>query len=479
MTLVGVDFNESTDDQNRLTSMASWYSLFSGLPNSKVWHGGDVLGYLANPNPKLVRPVKVFQGEFRIGADLVDPEFDADIDQSCLCIPVEGYPGVKGAKPPTRKNFGLNEQGEPVSISNLTEYHVRNYTKPEDNMDEVDNNDDIELAQRQFEIQLIDKSGLIKAYKYGSSTVVLPEELESQRVYQTIPGLDIIKVIPENHLPRWYLQSETVLIMGQSNSVKEIRAFAAVVDSLKDLNAIAIGRYVQKKNAEVQIVALLPVYIHKLGERKRRADDTDRGDMRALALSRIPFMEDEKMASFPDLTNLTTTSGRVITGNHKLLPDEQVKETMDEFVESMDLDQLGIVEADFDGDKRVFNQMTPDFSMKHHDVLVKRSVGNRRIDHMLKQIAINAITEGGLKKYCSKDDIIPLFPESLKADMEPDAKLVSKGEPILEKLASLLKVTKVDKTKFTRRRKQLDEIMLQEDEDNISLEELLSRGVRS
>lgn len=458
--LLGVDFDEQ--NQEHLSNIASWYSLFSGLPGCSVWTGEDIKRHLEAPLPKLVRPVKVFNGDLRIGADLLDPEFEATNDLSCLCYSVEGYPGVKLARPPTKKTFGNGR-----IVSHVTEYQIRNYAKTEHNENELENNDDNELGQSEFDAELVDKSKLIKAYKYGSSTVVLPEELERQRVYPTQPGIDIVKIIPEGHFPRWYLGSETVLIMGQSKSVADIKAMAAVVDSLAELRAIGIARYVQKQNSEVQMCALYPVYV-KRNELKRTLDG-ELSNLRALALSRIPFMEDEKMAAFPDLTNLTTTSGRVITGDHKLLPNEKTQILMDSLVAQMDLDGD---ELDFDGAKRVFNPITADFSLTRHDSLVKRSVGIRRIDMMMKTMAINGV--GGVQKYASENEIPPV-PASIMKDTQPDPKFDA-YEPVLKQLKGLLAVAKVDKTKF-KRGKPLEEVLLEE-EDDISLEELLNRGAR-
>lgn len=477
LKVIGVDFDTSTQDRQSLQNMTAWYTLLAGLPGCSICNGEEVLKDICSSPPKPVRPVKVFKGDLRIGADLSDPDFDITNDISCIKIGVEGYPGVKTSRPLGRKTYGVGEYG-PEKVTYVTEYMIRHYFDTDGNFDHIDPNRE-ELDEREYEVEIVDKTSLIKAYKYGTSTVVLPEELERERLYTTSPGLDIVKVIPEDHLPRSYLSDETVLVFGQQNITSNMKALASIVDALHELKAVAIARYVKKQNSEVQMVALLPIYITKKHTRKRKFDDEDHNSTRALAMSRLPFMEDEKMAVFPDLTKQVTSSGKAIKSNHKLLPSAEAQEQMDALVRALDIDQLGIDETDFLGDKRVFNPLTNPVSLSNQDALIKRSVGSRRVDLALKEIITSAVRSNTkLQDFCKGDDVIPPIHKSIALDMEPNPRLAESASPILERLVTLLNVSKVDKTTYTRRRKALDEILQEEEEDGLSLDELLSRGVR-
>ncbi|CCH45565.1 hypothetical protein BN7_5147 [Wickerhamomyces ciferrii] len=423
LVLIGVDFHDGTEIEDFKRNIKSWESLFQALPDSTLMTGKDADNVVNYPNPKIVRPVKTFSGEFRIGANLIDKDFKPHDDLSCVCFNVDGYPATKIDRPQPRKTFALNKQDEPEPISISTEYEIHLYTNDFDNENELQNADEEDLESRPFEVQPIEKENLVKGYKYGKNTVVLPPTLDEKRKYLTEPGIDIRGIVSSQKIPRCYLTSEATIILGAKQSEADTRALGAFVDALTELDSFALARYVAKKNAEVQMVVLIPVYIKKNGglTNKRKNDDENLEDIRGLILTRLPFYEDEKIATFPSLTEVITTSGKTITENHKLLPSDEVKELMDDLVTTMNLDSTN--ETDFDGDKRIFNPLVADTQLPllkplgNHDNLVKRSTGIHRVNLALKDIAIKgAVHDGGLESYLEQDDIIPPISEQLKAD---------------------------------------------------------------
>lgn len=485
MVLIGVDFDNPTEVQNFLTNIKSWRSLFDRIPESVLMTGKEANNLIEYPPPKVVRPVKVFSGQFRIGANPVDASFDPLEDLSCVCFNVEGYPATKIDRVPPRKTFGLNKNNEPKKVATSTDYEVRNYTNDFDNEKELENADEEDLETRPYDVQPIGKTELSKGYRYGKSTVVLPPALEEKRIYKTSAGIDIRGIVSNDNLPRCYLTSESVFIVGQKSNENDTRALAAVVDSLTELEAFAIARYVQKNNQEVQMVVLIPIYLKKNGgiSNKRKADDENMDDVRALILTRLPFFEDEKIAIFPPLTEIRTQSGKVIKENHRLLPSDETKKAMEDLIQSMDLDQDH--EPDFEGKKRIFNQFTADSllplptSLGNHDNLVKRATGIHRTNRVLKDVAIKAASyKGGLKAYTELEDIIPPLDGQLLKDTQPDPDLFKKAEKDLKKLTDLLNVTYIGRQK-KQNKENVDEIQSKdEEEEEISLDELLSRGAR-
>ncbi len=487
MILIGADFDNPTEVHDYVTNRQSWERLFSQLPGSVLMSGKKANDLIEYPNPKIVRPVKTFSGEFRIGANLLDESFQPHDDISCVCFDVEGYPATKIDRPPGRKIYGLSKTDEPEPISTSNDYEIRLYTNDFDNENEMENADENELETRQYDIQPVNKEELSKGYKYGKSTVVLPPVLEDKKKYKTSPGIDIRGVVSNTALPRCYLTSESVFIVGKKSSEKDTRALAGFVDSLSELDLFAIARYVQKPNSEVQMVVLIPVYIKKNDgvSTKRKAEDENLEDIRALILTRLPFFEDEKISTFPPLTEAHTTSGKVLKKHEKFLPTDEVLDAMESYIKSMDLDQLQEKETDFEGKKKIFNPLTAGSllplptSLGNHDNLVKLATGIHRNNLVLKDVAIKgAIFEGGLKEYCKQEDIIPPLEGKLLQDTLPDPKLVKNSQDELAKLAKLLNVSYIGRQK-KQNKNNVDEIVAkEEEEDDISLEELLSRGAR-
>lgn len=488
MVLIGVDFDTPNLPETNFKNIASWRDLFDRIPGSVLMTGKQANDIIEYPSPKIVRPVKTFTGQLRIGADLIDETFQPHDDISCVCFEVEGYPATKVDRPPARKTFGLNKKEEPEKIVTSSDYEIRKYTDDFDNEKEMENADEDELESRPYDIQPVDRSELSKGYKYGKSTVVLPPVLEEKRKYKTSPGLDIRGVISSEKLPRCYLTSESVFIVGRKESSNDTRALSSLVDSLTEMDSFGIARYVQKPNAEVQMVVLIPVYIKKNGglSNKRRAEDENLEDIRALILTRLPFFEDEKIAVFPPLTEVHTSSGKILKERHKFLPSDDAKDAMESFINNMDLDKLDGKETDFEGKKRIFNPLTsasllplPN-SVGNHDNLVKPATGIHRSELTLKDLAIKSSSyKGGLQGYVSQENIIPPLNGQLLKDTLPNPKLAHQAESDLKKLAKLLDVKYIGKQNKANKN-NIDEISTNEDEEEeeISLEDLLSRGAR-
>lgn len=486
MILIGTNFDSQTKIQDLITNVKVWENLFNRIPGSVLMSGKIANDLIDYPRPKIVRPVKTFTGEFRIGANLLDESFIPRDDMSCVCFDVEGYPATKVDRPPGRKMYGLNNQDEPEHISISNDYEIRLYTDDFDNENEMANADTEELEARPFDVQPVGKEELSKGYKYGNSTVVLPPVLEEKRKYKTLPGLDIRGVVANNALPRCYLTSESVFIVGKKTSESDTRALAGIVDALTDLDLFAIARYVQKPNSEVQMVLLIPVYIKKNGgfHTKRKADDENLEDIRALILTRLPFFEDEKLSSFPPLTEAHTTSGKILKKHERFLPNDEALSAMESYIKSMDMDQPEN-ETDFEGKKRIFNPLAGDtllplpVSLGNHDNLVKLATGIHRNNIVLKDIAIKGASfKGGLKEYVKQEGVIPPLSEKLAKDTAPDPELAEKSKTNLASLAKILNVSYNGKQRRLNKR-HVEEIDLKdEEEDDISLEELLSRGAR-
>lgn len=507
--VIGSDFNEKSSNKENIYR---WKDLISKVNDSYLIPGDKAIELINYPNIKPTRPTKLFEIQLRIGANLLDEELYNDEetlkqsknsrkasktsktwenfqkDPTCVSIGVDGYPGIKSSHPLSFKQYGVDENGEIKPIKAETTYEIRNYNNDVDNLKEIENTDDHDLLNKSFEIELVDKSQLVEGFRYGRNTVVLNEILKSKREYKTVSGLDIRGVIDNTKIPRVYISEDATLILGSKDSKIDQLSIAALVDALTELKCFAIGRFVKTPTSQVQMVVLIPVYIKKNGgiSTKRSIDDSDLIETRAFIMNRLPFYEDEKIAIFSNLTDLKTSSGKVIKSNHPLLSTNEMDNLMDSIVTKMD---LGTSSTDIEDDKLIFNPtLTSSLlplpeSRGNHDNLIKLSTGNTRIQQSIKEILINSSKSSvySVQEYVKEHEtnlISPLSKE-LEKDIRTEDKLLDLVEDDFKKLSELLNLKTVDKTKPRKRKVLADEIQVFNEDDDfveLSLEQLLEKG---
>jgi ATP-dependent DNA helicase 2 subunit 2 len=353
-------------------------------------------------------------------------------------------------------------------------------------MIELENNDEEDLLNKNFEVEPVERDQLVEGFRYGKHTIVLKDLLSKQRTYTTIPGLDIRGVVEASKLPRIYMTKEAILVFGSKESNNDQMAIAALVDVLTEMESYAIARFVKTPTSNVSMCVLIPVYIKKNGgiSTKRTEGDEDLTETRAFILNTLPFFEDEKISTFPRLTTLRTTSGKEIDSKNDLLPSSEIDDAMDSLVQKMD---LGSDSTDFEGDRIIFNptlaaSLLPlPVSRGNHDNLVKLSTGVHYRERAIKDIIIKSLSYSkGLKEYVKQDNIIPPLPKELEKDTLPDPKPFSSAEYDLKQLAKLVDAKPVDKTKPRKRRvvtDEIDELGMDDDFEELSLDQLLLKGL--
>ncbi|SCV00432.1 LAMI_0G05006g1_1 [Lachancea mirantina] len=256
-----------------------WDKCVQRIPGSLKFHIDDLLQAI-DQSVATVKPVRVFRGDLRLGASPFSPK-DAEQDHLSLCIQVEGYPATKTVSSLNRKIVAKEKDNVYREVKSVVEYSI----EAEDDGE----TEDVTVAN-EF---------ITKAYRYGTDYVVLPPTLEPQRVYRTEPGLDIRGFLDVTNMPRHYLNSESTFIVAaiKDGTRADRLAISALVDSMVKLNLLAVARYVQKHNSEVQMCVLCPLVV----PRKRSSSEDQDPDVRALVLSRLPFAEDERFSDYPKL----------------------------------------------------------------------------------------------------------------------------------------------------------------------------------
>lgn len=121
--------------------------------------------------------------------------------------------------------------------------------------------------------------------------------------------------------------SEAGIVIAQKHNEEAELAFSALIHALHELESYAVARYVQKDDAQPQIFLLKP-------------NPGIEDEFECLYDVPLPFAEDVRSYQFPPLDKVLTVTGNVLK-EHRLLPSEDLKQAMSDFVDSMDLSTCG------------------------------------------------------------------------------------------------------------------------------------------
>ncbi|BAP70897.1 ATP-dependent DNA helicase II subunit 2 [Kluyveromyces marxianus] len=255
---------KAEDNDSGAKALSKAASLSHGL----LFSTQQMISAIADPRPKLVRPVRIFEGQLRLG----DPQLPES-----LCINVEAYPGTKQVSLESRKVLHrVGEQGlyEYKPVKSVVEY----YTGPDG-----PNSDDTGATSGPS--VSISSQYISKAYRYGSDYVSLPHLLDEKRQFHASPGIDIRGFLDMDKLERRYLCSESVYVVaGGTSSSGSSRAdyvgFCSLVDALAKQRRTVLARWVPKSGSEAQMCVLAPA-------------GGSNGE-RVLVMSRLAMAEEER-----------------------------------------------------------------------------------------------------------------------------------------------------------------------------------------
>lgn len=116
---------------------------------------------------------------------------------------------------------------------------------------------------------------------------------------------------------------ETGIIVAQKQNEEAELGLSALIHALHELESYAVARYVQKDDAQPQILLLKP-------------NPAVEDEFECLYDVPLPFAEDVRSYQFPPLDKVLTFTGSVIK-EHRLLPSADLKQAMSDFVDAMDL----------------------------------------------------------------------------------------------------------------------------------------------
>ncbi|KAH6624996.1 ATP-dependent DNA helicase II subunit 2 [Chaetomium sp. MPI-SDFR-AT-0129] len=321
LVVIGVDFDDSDygfkeEDKSRVKAANEKIlrKMVESCTDGVFGTMQQAVEELAIPRIKPVRPFKAYDGPLTLG--------DPSKYESALSIHVERYFKTKRATVPSASTVVINtDHGGASQTQTLDEdtamdgaefsgvKHMRTYRVQDD-----------EAPGGKRDVDLED---LAKGYQYGRTVVPFSESDMNVTKLATTKSFTILGFIPFNNYNPSINMGETGIIVAQKLNEEAELGLSALIHALHELESYAVARYVQKDGTQPQLLLLKP-------------NPAIEDDFECLYDVPLPFAEDVRSYQFPPLDKVLTVTGNVIK-EHRLLPSDDLKEAMSDFVDAMDL----------------------------------------------------------------------------------------------------------------------------------------------
>ncbi|KAK4114134.1 SPOC domain-like protein [Canariomyces notabilis] len=438
LVVIGVDFDDpdygfKEEDKSSLKAKNEniLRKLVDQCKNGVFGTMAQAVEELAVPRIKPVRPFKAYDGPLTLG--------DPSKYESAISIHVERYFKTKRAVPPPAStvvigpDYGVPSQSQTIDGDvemGGTEFsgvkYMRSYKV---------NDPDAPGGKRD-----VDFDDLAKGYQYGRTVVPFSESDMSITKLETKKSFTILGFVPFSSYDPFINMGETGIIVAQKHNEQAELALSAFIHALHELESYAVARYVQKDLAQPQILLLKP-------------NPGIEDEFECLYDVPLPFAEDVRSYQFPPLDKVLTVTGSILK-EHRLLPSDDLKQAMSDFVDSMDLSNFG---EDEEGKPAEYAPIDDSYNPVIH-----------RINQAIRARAV--------------DPEAPLEPpaEILLRYSKPPEKLIDKAKPDIEALIDAAEVKKVPaKAQGRRGRKEavkplsgldVDSLLGERKRTNISME---------
>jgi len=206
-----------------------------------------------------------------------------------------------------------------VYVTKPTKGGTRNVAGDESDDPDMKHSSDDEPAPLQG--READQETLAKAYKYGTSLVIVDKE-DEERIRQSFsPGMEIQGFMLLKNIPRHHLLNNVYYVSPITSDAGSQLTFSALVRAMHDAERAALVRYISRAvTAEPKMAILIPV-----------VEPT----VRYFLFVQVPFAEDLREYDFPCLPSAGSQPPRKVNSQH--VPTEEMQEAMDDLVEKMDL----------------------------------------------------------------------------------------------------------------------------------------------
>ena len=122
----------------------------------------------------------------------------------------------------------------------------------------------------------------VKGFRYGKDHVPFGEDELELLKYECDKCLVLLAFTESENVGRWQYMSAVDCVAPEKGDVENAIAFSALVYAMFELSVVALCRFVARKDARPQLVALIPSIVEHEGVR--------------LHLIQLPFAEDIRSA---------------------------------------------------------------------------------------------------------------------------------------------------------------------------------------
>lgn len=262
----------------------------------QLYSASEVEFILQNCPPiKKTRPVSVYKGDLRLGADyskiIHDPSYIPERDSACLTLKIDAYPAAKNETNSTGAHEYVIDDGSIVKLERKTKHFVweKNFQgeRIEEDEEEVEKND------KQFDRVFVEPEHFTPGFKFSNfDLVALDSDLKAAATLQLTAGLDILGFVDLSSIPLAFLNGEALFVVPEKDStIRNITNHNAFCLSLLEEHKAILARFVRKAAKEVEVGIMYPTQVR---DNKLSAH--------AFIFIRLPFKEDVKVGNFINLS---------------------------------------------------------------------------------------------------------------------------------------------------------------------------------
>ncbi|KAI5963604.1 YKU80 [Candida pseudojiufengensis] len=310
-----------------------------------------------------------------------------------VSLKIQIYPSIRCQNQVHGHEFIVDsDQNEISKVKRDTKYIIKKNSNIEDEVYENLNLDEQTPNEKEEDEEIvISNRDITPGFKYTQRNILpVSSELDQAATLGTTPGVNILGFISRANLPVAYLTEESNYVIPDMKLYNDnSTAFNSMVQALLDLDFVALIRFVQKPDDEVQICAGFPQEV-KLGEKTGFV----------LIMNRLAMKEDEKMGNFLDL---------------KKMKDDSTDLIMEDFIRGKQLNNDQSTPNVLDNEKAGLTQsksFTPSITRETtlEKILLSSSPANKRFNHYVNKILHKSLGQvKSLKDFVREKDFIETY----------------------------------------------------------------------
>lgn len=277
------------------------------------------------PPVKKTRPISVFKGDLRLGADfdrvLHDPNYFPEQDNSCITLKVDVYPAAKSDTFSSGTHEYILEDNAVVKLERKTKHFVweKNFQAQSIEDDEV-----LEKIDKEFDKVDVEPSQFTPGFKFSNyDLMALDNDLKKAATLKLDAALDVLGILDVDSVPFAYLTGEALYVIPEKDSTMRnvVNQNAFCLALLQERRAI-LARFVRRTGKEVEVGVMFPVRVrdNKLYNH-------------SFIFIRLPFKEDKKVGDFVKLSG----ADALVEEEKKSVDLNILNELMESFIETRTL----------------------------------------------------------------------------------------------------------------------------------------------